>query len=108
MLHRERTLPPVYIYPVNEWKIVKKQFDLDFLSQIPEALEGFRFPLTIRGQELEVNIEKDQVTYLLRKGSELVLTHWGKNSSCPSVSHAPPSSHQELKSDETPACVATA
>lgn len=78
MLHRERTLPPAYICPVDEWKIMKKQFDLGFLSQIPEALEGFRFPLTIRGQELEVNIEKDQVTYLLRKGSELVLTHWGE------------------------------
>jgi alpha,alpha-trehalose phosphorylase len=52
---------------------------LSFRPQIPEALEGFRFPLTIHGQELEVHIEKDQVTYLLRKGSELLITHWGED-----------------------------
>ena len=52
---------------------------LSFRPQMPEGLEGVRFPLTIRGQELEVHIEKDQVTYLLRQGSELVITHWGED-----------------------------
>lgn len=42
-----------------------------------EGVGGVRFPLTVRGQLLEVDIdgEKRTVTYLLREGSELVNKH---------------------------------
>lgn len=38
-----------------------------------------RFPLTIRDQVLEVDIQKESATYLLREGSELVITHQGED-----------------------------
>lgn len=37
-----------------------------------------KFPLTIRGQELEVTIDGPTVTYLLRKGSKLMIEHQGE------------------------------
>ena len=37
-----------------------------------------RFPLTIRGQRLVVDIDKDSTTYLLEEGSELVIAHRGE------------------------------
>jgi len=37
-----------------------------------------RFPLTIRGQRLVVDIGKDSTTYLLEEGSELTITHRGE------------------------------
>ena len=50
---------------------------LSFNPQVPEAVEGIRFVLTVHGQELEVDMERDAVTYLLRQGSELGITHQG-------------------------------
>jgi alpha,alpha-trehalose phosphorylase len=46
---------------------------------LPERLERVRFPLTIRGQELEVDITQETVTYLLRGGSTFTLAHQGKD-----------------------------
>ncbi|MCK5351772.1 hypothetical protein KAJ77_04305, partial [bacterium] len=37
-----------------------------------------RFPLTIRGQQLVVDIDRESATYLLREGSELVIEHEGE------------------------------
>ena len=48
---------------------------LSFQPKLPNALVRLRFPLTIRGQVLEVDIQKQTVTYLLREGSELVISH---------------------------------
>jgi alpha,alpha-trehalose phosphorylase len=41
---------------------------------------GTRFPLTVQGQVMEVDIDREKgvVTYSLRKGSELVITHRGE------------------------------
>jgi alpha,alpha-trehalose phosphorylase len=52
---------------------------LSFNPQVPEAVEGIRFVLTVRGQELEIDMERNAVTYLLRQGSELVITHQGQD-----------------------------
>lgn len=49
--------------------------NISFNPRMPKQLERLKFPLTIRGQELEVDIGQESVTYLLRKGSELVITH---------------------------------
>ena len=48
---------------------------LRFNPQLPEAVEGIRFSLTVRGRQLEINIEKEVVTYLLQEGAALTLTH---------------------------------
>jgi alpha,alpha-trehalose phosphorylase len=41
---------------------------------------GTRFPLTVQGQVMEVHIDREKgvITYSLRKGSELVITHRGE------------------------------
>ncbi|UCE02012.1 MAG: glycoside hydrolase family 65 protein [Candidatus Latescibacterota bacterium] len=33
MLHRERSVPPEYIYPFDEWKMIERRFDSRFLAQ---------------------------------------------------------------------------
>jgi alpha,alpha-trehalose phosphorylase len=38
-------------------------------------IEKLRFPLTVRGQRLEVDIENGRVTYLLRQGEGLTIWH---------------------------------
>jgi alpha,alpha-trehalose phosphorylase len=50
---------------------------ISFQPGLAEDVGGVRFPLTIRGQLLEVDIDGDKraVTYLLREGSELVIKH---------------------------------
>lgn len=48
---------------------------LSFNPRLPEALKKMRFPLTFRGQVLEVEMTPDAATYLLREGSELSITH---------------------------------
>jgi len=40
-----------------------------------KLVEKLRFPLTIRGQRLEVDIGKDAVTYTLRQGEGLTIRH---------------------------------
>ncbi|MFQ5990559.1 MAG: glycoside hydrolase family 65 protein [Candidatus Methylomirabilales bacterium] len=53
--------------------------DLDghitFRPRIPHRVEGYRIPLTIRGQMLEVDIRREAVTYSLRDGDGLVIRH---------------------------------
>jgi alpha,alpha-trehalose phosphorylase len=48
---------------------------LSFHPRLPQGLQRLRFPLTQRGQVLEVNIEPDTATYLLRQGSQLTIQH---------------------------------
>ena len=48
---------------------------ISFNPRMPKQLERLKFPLTIRGQELEVDIGQESVTYLLRKGAELAIKH---------------------------------
>ncbi len=42
---------------------------------LPGKMKRIRFPLTIRGQVLEVEIDRKSVTYSLRKGDGLVIRH---------------------------------
>lgn len=51
---------------------------LRFDPRLPERWDRLKFPLTIQGRVLDVEIEKTSVTYLLRKGSDLVISHQGE------------------------------
>ena len=48
---------------------------ITFRPRKPLRLERVRFPLTIRGQSLEVDIAKESVTYTLRGGDGLTFRH---------------------------------
>ncbi len=48
---------------------------LSFRPTPPKQLERIRFPLTVRGQLLEVDIHRDTTTYSLREGDDLVFQH---------------------------------
>jgi alpha,alpha-trehalose phosphorylase len=41
----------------------------------PEAQSSLQFPLTYRGQILDVSIAPDSTTYSLREGEDLVISH---------------------------------
>ncbi len=49
-----------------------------FRPQLPDGLQRIQFPLTIRGQELVVDITADAVTYRLRAGKSLTIFHEDK------------------------------
>jgi len=51
---------------------------ISFRPRISERWQKLRFPLTIRGQQLLVDINRESATYLLREGSELVIEHEGE------------------------------
>jgi alpha,alpha-trehalose phosphorylase len=50
---------------------------LSFRPRLPLKETGLRFPLTVRGQLLEVDIDRKTktVTYLLKEGAQLVIEH---------------------------------
>ena len=48
---------------------------LSFQPKLPDQLARLRFPLTVRGQMLEVDIEQDMVKYSLREGDGLMIQH---------------------------------
>lgn len=52
---------------------------LSFHPRLPATIKRLRFPLTIQGQQLEVDIQTESVTYLLRQGTELSLQHQGND-----------------------------
>ncbi len=51
---------------------------LSFDPRLPLRIQGLRFCLEVRGQELEVSMTQEQVTYLLRKGVGMTVTHQGE------------------------------
>lgn len=51
---------------------------LSFAPRLPEEICRLRFPLQIQGQELVVDIDREEATYLLQKGTGLVVTHQGE------------------------------
>ena len=55
-----------------------RDFDghLTFRPRLPDQLTRLRFPLSIRGQTLEVAIEDGTATYTLREGTKLTITHF--------------------------------
>jgi alpha,alpha-trehalose phosphorylase len=52
---------------------------ISFNPRLPERLGRVRFSLTIRGQELVVDLTQETVTYLLQKGSTLTIAHQGRD-----------------------------
>jgi alpha,alpha-trehalose phosphorylase len=52
--------------------------NVSFAPNIPLYVDELRFPLTIRGQCLRVNMTREEATYLLEKGSQLEITHQGR------------------------------
>ncbi len=51
---------------------------LSFDPRLPVQWEGLKFPLTIKGRELTVDIERDRVTYELHSGAALSIRHQGR------------------------------
>ncbi len=49
---------------------------LSFRPRLPGRLVRLCFPLQVRGQVLEVDINNESATYLLKEGSGLTITHW--------------------------------
>ena len=52
---------------------------LSFHPKLPETVKRLRFPLTIQGQRLEVDIQEETATYLLRQGTQLAIAHQGQD-----------------------------
>ncbi len=52
--------------------------NVTFKPRLPEPWTQLAFPLTIRGQLLDVDIRQTEATYLLREGSELTIWHHGE------------------------------
>jgi alpha,alpha-trehalose phosphorylase len=52
---------------------------LSFHPKLPQTVKRLRFPLTIQGQRLEVDIQEETATYLLRQGTQLAIAHQGKD-----------------------------
>ncbi len=51
---------------------------LSFAPRLPSVINKLSFALQVRGRELSLDIGQDTVTYLLRKGEELALQHFGR------------------------------
>jgi len=51
---------------------------LSFRPRLPGRLVRLCFPLQVHGQVLTVDVDKKSATYLLKEGSGLTITHWGK------------------------------
>jgi alpha,alpha-trehalose phosphorylase len=51
---------------------------LSFDPRLPETIRRLRFPLTVQGQRLEVEINEQSATYRLQEGTRLVIFHQGK------------------------------
>ena len=52
---------------------------LSFHPRLPKTIKRLQFPLTIQGQRLEVDINDQSVTYLLRQGTHLAIAHQGED-----------------------------
>lgn len=52
---------------------------LSFHPRLPKTIKRLQFPLTIQGQRLEVDIDDQSVTYLLRQGTHLAIAHQGED-----------------------------
>ena len=48
---------------------------ISFRPQIPENVDGARISLTIRGQRLDVEFDREAVRYILRDGEALTIYH---------------------------------
>lgn len=51
---------------------------LSFRPRLHGKMRRLRFPLTIQGRRLEVDLQRDQVSYLLRDGDDFTIEHFGE------------------------------
>lgn len=51
---------------------------LSFCPRLPRTIKCLRFPLTVRGQRLQVELNQKTVTYWLQQGTHLSIEHQGK------------------------------
>lgn len=49
MIKREPVLPPEYIYPIDDWRLVEKRYELDFLAQTETLLATANGYIGMRG-----------------------------------------------------------
>jgi alpha,alpha-trehalose phosphorylase len=49
---------------------------LSFKPKLPHRVERLSFPLTVRGNRLQVDIGRENVTYTLSEGDERSIRHW--------------------------------
>lgn len=52
---------------------------ISFNPRLPIELNRLQFSITVRGQHLSVVIQRESVTYLLKEGRALMLSHQGKD-----------------------------
>jgi alpha,alpha-trehalose phosphorylase len=52
--------------------------EISFKPRLLEEMDRVKFPITIRGQRMDVDIELEQVTYSLREGTKLKFKHIDK------------------------------
>ena len=53
--------------------------EISFNPRLPQELNSLKFVVTIRGQLLEVKIERDSTTYLLKEGGDMPIRHKEKD-----------------------------
>jgi alpha,alpha-trehalose phosphorylase len=51
---------------------------LSFNPRLPRTIQRLRFPLAIRGQRLQVELNEQSATYLLQEGTQLSIVHQGE------------------------------
>lgn len=51
---------------------------LSFYPRLPRTIKRLQFPLTVRGQQLQVEINEKTAIYLLQRGTGLSIEHQGK------------------------------
>src|SRR5687768_17576594 len=64
MIKREPVLPPEYIYPIDEWRLVEKRYEQDFLGQSETLLATANGYLGMRGNLQEGHPSWQHGTYV--------------------------------------------
>ena len=86
MLKRKIELPPLHLYPADEWRIVEARYSdefagfggvrdfggrLSFASGLPHAWYGLAFSLRFGGRQIRVRLTHDEESYLIEEGARL-------------------------------------
>ena len=86
MLKRKIELPPVHLYPADEWRTVEarysdefvgfggaRDFDgrLSFAPRLPHAWNELAFSLRFCGRQIRVRLTHDEECYLVDNGARL-------------------------------------
>ena len=97
MLKRKIELPPVHLYPADEWRIAgarysdefvgfggARDFDghLSFAPRLPHAWNEFAFLLRFGGRQIRVRLTHDEECYLVANGAPLNVLVPGGSPAC--------------------------